>query len=1781
MKKLGKYEVLGELGHGAMGVVYRARDPIINRLVALKTITTGVADDPALLQRFYREAQSAGGLQHPNIVTIYDMGEAGALPYIAMELVEGENLEQLIARRSAFPTTLKLAYAIQSCRAFDYAHKRGIVHRDIKPGNIMVSKDGTVKVVDFGIARVLETSRTQTGMLIGTFAYMSPEQYHGEHADERSDIWSFGVLFYELLTYHKPFAGPTPASLMHNICNVEPAPLKEVFPDCPKELDTVVFKMLRKSPGDRYQSMEDVLLDLEPIWKTLQSQSVTDLLEQTRQLFGEKRFAEARDLARQAVQLESSNQQARSLLEKANAELKRILNRPKAQQFVEKGQALLGERKLQEARLAAEQALQLDSSFTPAEELQREIQKELDRVRLLAEWLEAARQHLAEGLPEEAETLVSKVLEAEPSNTQAQDLLRQALKEKAEREKARRLLQGLQRASELWTQQNYIESLKLLQELGEEFPGNEEVSRLLETVRDDRIEQQKRQRLQQSRNLVASGRHDEAIALLTDLQKQFPKDEEIPDLLEAVWKDQLNQRRLLGLDEARNLLAAGQYDACITLLASLGKTFPEEQEIPKLAETAQQNRAEQFRQQSITEAGKLLASRQYRECATFLANLETQFPGDKEILSLQKSVREEQVAQEKQQGMEEARSLLAARRFDDCSAVLAALEKRFSGDDAVLALQNAVTEDRLKQKKQQGLEQARNFLASKNYEQSLTILSSLQKEFSDDGETQGLLEFTRKEQTEQRKQAALARARNLLAARHYSESIDLLTELQAEFPAESAVGKLLESARKEATEQRQRDGFAQVRNLMAARHYTEALARLTQLQIEFPGDGRIEKLLESARKEQAEQKLRDGLAQAHSLLATRHFDESIELLGQLQAVFPGEGKITGLLATAREDLAEQQRELKLADARSLLAARSFAEALAVLNSLAAAHPKDPAVIKLRALVQCEQEKQAKEERLQRELDALKKLMGENRYPEVITRTKSLLAEFPSEPNLVRLAEFASSRQSEIDKASLLKQKLDEAKKLFDSNRFDLAMHVLQNALKNFPANAELQNLYRQCEVQQKKLAVRQQIEQRIREIKVKINREELSEAVDLAKQTLMTLGPDTDLTHLLNSAQIELQAREKKRQQETTFETIGTLIDSGDLDAASRTIEEVLNSQTIDSFDPRLQRLSDRIREERTATTAEPTAVLPQFGPQLSKEYAFLQATPAPEAPPPQEKSPPVEPAATTAQNSMSATALPEPIAPRETAEPAPGVRQATDVRHTAKAPATKAEPSIIPPAVSVSAAPSTSAVAFPSVVPAPPKHQTTSTPFWRKPAILGILTFAIISALWLGLRPKIVTKVPANPPVVTTTQKPAPPPVDPLETQQRQALQDASNKIAANDLDGALEILQPAAALNGPLTTEIQQRVVQVEESKKDVNLRQLRQGEEVLWQRAMRLVADGRYVEAQKDLKQVLALPAGGVRRDDAQRYLDKTIPQLRIQNSLELQTQQKLNQGDFLSARHAADQLKQNGGDPAALIAKIDQAELAQLKRLESQFDQLKLRDDDSAIQQLKGLQTEFQALASDGGSPSGEAQTYANNIPGTIADVRARLDKKAADVAFQQMVQRYQLAASTNDKNALASARSDFQSVIQGGGPHASDAQKYVTELNDRLATLNQPPPVVAKPPVKAEPAPPVVDPDAAVRSTIQRYAQAFNQRDADALRQVWPNMGALYARYKSLFQQVSSITMRVDIENIQFGADGTTAVVHAQEFQESKMDGYKSGRKQTPRTFQLARTNGSWLITDVQ
>jgi eukaryotic-like serine/threonine-protein kinase len=1746
VNKLGKYEVLGELGHGAMGVVYRARDPFINRLVALKTITTGVADDPALLERFYREAQSAGGLQHPNIITIYDMGDAGHIPYIAMELVEGENLEQVIARRAALSISLKLGWAMQACRAFDYAHKRGIVHRDIKPGNVMVGKDGSVKVVDFGIARVLETSKTQTGMLIGTFAYMSPEQYHGEHADERSDIWSFGVLLYELLAYQRPFTGATPASLMHSICQQEPTTLASILPDCPDELELIMSRILQKSPSERYQSMEDLLLELEPVGKRLQSQAVAGFVESASELAEKGAFSESRDLLRQALQIESGNHKARTLLEKVNTELKRISVRPKAQECVEKGRALLDEGRVQEAKIAAESALHLDSTFEPAQQLQRVVQLEIDRARRVAEWMEAAKQHLAEGLPDEAEALVAKALEAEPSNKQALALRQQVIEEKAERQKRQQLLDSLQNARGLWTHQKYTECIQLLVDLEKTFPGEEEVSRLLETVREDYVEQQKQQTLLESRKLLAARRHEECLALLLNLQKQLPRDEEIPRLLDQVRKDQRNQQRLQALADARSALAAGQYEACISSLTALRNEFPDEQAIPELLDAAKRNSEEQRRQQGVAEARKLLTARRYEECTSLLVTLKKTFPNDQEIVKLL----------------------------------------------------DVVHSDQAEERKQETLGRARRLLESRNYENLSELLATLQKEFPDDGEIRRLQLSAQNEQAEQRKQESLTRARKLLESRNYEKLYELLFSLQKEFPDEGEIRRLQRSAELEQVEHRKQEGLARARKLLESRNYEKLYELLFSLQKEFPDEGEIHRFRKSAQAEQAAERKRDSLAQARKLLAAQRHDESIDVLSKLQAEFPGEPEINKLLDTARADSAERQKQQGLAEVRALLAAQSFEEALAVLNGLSENHPNDAAVLKLRALVQREQEKHAKAERVQRELDLLKRLMGEKKYPEVLSRARQLLVEFPGETNFTRLAEFASNQQAHIEKEQLFRKTLEDAKALFASGRFEEAIGVAQTGLANFPANTELLNLYQQSEVQQRKLQVRQQIEQRVREIRVKINREKFSEAIDLAQQTLVNLGPDTDLSQLLNSAQVEFEAREKKRKQERSLETIRTFIETKDFAAAGRTIEDAFDEKILDTFDPRVQRLTEQIKDAKTSAEHPASPAPTSIPPSVSREYALFQKAPAPIVPAMPEKA--SAPEVSAPQASLPQASVSQPSVSQPTLASSPTAPIIKPPAATFSAPAVKEQPpelvvtekrrqSDVPvdtPAVPVQiSTPRVSAqqsLRAESKSLAGPAHHPAPTATWRKPVLVAASALALAVVIWVGVVSIRTKQSPQTSPATATKAEPAAPRVDPLEAQQRDTIVEADKLVAANDLDGALRKLKQAGEQNGPLTAEIQKKQSAIQESLKDASLRQLRQREEVLWQAAMKQLADGRSAQAEKELRGVLSLPVGGTRRDEAQNYLDKVIPQ-RIQQTHSIASaRQSLEQGDFTAARRSVKQLKQDSDEAKSLVAEIDQAEKAQLAKLVTQFNQLKQRDDETSVAQLKALLPKFQALASDSGAQAAEASTYANNASTAIGEAQARAARKSADTAFQQLVQRYQQAANAGDQDGLSTARNDFQSVVQSGGPHADEAQQYLGAINAKLASFNQPPPVVAKPTVKPiVPSPATADNEAAIRAVIQRYAQAFDHRDAGALRQVWPSMGSRYTRYKTTFEAASSIQMKIEIERIELSGDGTTAMATGKFWQDFTPKRGKPMSVKNSTSFRLANINGSWLITDVQ
>ncbi len=263
-EKLGRYEILAELGQGAMGVVYKAVDPVIDRTVAIKTINLNLPKDElaAFEERFYREAKSAGRLNHPNIVTIYDAGEADRVAYIAMEFLEGRELKEVIASGEPLPLARAVDIAIQVADGLAFAHEHGIIHRDIKPANIMVLTNGQVKITDFGIAKMPAGAHTQVGIVLGSPKYMSPEQVVGKHVDGRSDIFSLGAVLYELLTGQPAFAGEELTAIMYKVLHEMPPLPTSIRPGLPAALDYIVVRALAKDPEARYQTAQEMAEDL-------------------------------------------------------------------------------------------------------------------------------------------------------------------------------------------------------------------------------------------------------------------------------------------------------------------------------------------------------------------------------------------------------------------------------------------------------------------------------------------------------------------------------------------------------------------------------------------------------------------------------------------------------------------------------------------------------------------------------------------------------------------------------------------------------------------------------------------------------------------------------------------------------------------------------------------------------------------------------------------------------------------------------------------------------------------------------------------------------------------------------------------------------------------------------------------------------------------------------------------------------------------------------------------------------------------------------------------------------------------------------------------------------------------------------------------------------------------------------------------------------------------------------------------------------------------------------
>ena len=530
--KIGKYDLLEVIGKGGMGMVYKAYDPVLDREVALKTMTSEALKDPVLRERFNREARSAGKLHHPNIITIHELGEEKNVPYIVMEYLHGIDVHTLIRQREDFSVDRKIRIIVQLCRGLAYAHKSGIVHRDVKPSNVHVLTEDHVKILDFGIARLMTAkSMTTNGLVLGTIHYMSPEQVKATHVDRKSDIFSAGIILYELLTFHKPFDADNSASILYKLVNEPPdkmnPPLDEQFPI----LKRVLQKSLEKDPARRYFSADEMADELE---ECLRSYTQAPLTE---------RPVPAEIPATPAPPPSTD---------------------PRVADLVRTSKRLIAQGKSVQAIHNLQSALEIDPQDTGARELKQMVEQDIKRGEI-EDLLRRGQEYLKEGRYDIALKAFEKILKINANHSKAK-LLVETVKNEIMIPQVEDLLS---RARAAYNEKKYPLSMKYVEEILVMYPQNREAQEISMALKERISELEFNELLKNGQKLLDQGENETAIQYFEKALKIFPQH---PVALKRFQEASASPKRVIEPDK---LLSLGSRQLELGKLEEAQKSFEE------------------------------------------------------------------------------------------------------------------------------------------------------------------------------------------------------------------------------------------------------------------------------------------------------------------------------------------------------------------------------------------------------------------------------------------------------------------------------------------------------------------------------------------------------------------------------------------------------------------------------------------------------------------------------------------------------------------------------------------------------------------------------------------------------------------------------------------------------------------------------------------------------------------------------------------------------------------------------------------------------------------------------------------------------------------------------------------------------------------------------------------------------------------------------------------------------------------------------------------------------
>jgi tetratricopeptide (TPR) repeat protein len=1206
--KIGKYEVQAELGQGGFGKVYRAFDPTVGRPVAIKILTTDGNRD--LLTRFRNEASAAGKLKHKNIVTIHEFGEHNGRPFLVMELLEGQDLLQIIKDGVHLTLLQKMNIMDQVAEGLDCAHGNGVIHRDIKPANIRLLPDGTVKIMDFGVARMNrdrnETGLTQQGDLIGTILYMSPEQFAGSVADVLSDIFAYGVTYYELLTGKHPFKETDPARVMFKISMEDPAPLRSLVPECPQGLEDVIGRALQKDRELRYQGLRDLRLDTEPLLFELEQDRARALVVEAQKQSDAGDFTSALSIIHEAMNLDPGNRDLRQLREAVQRELQKQAIESRVKAMLRTAEEQLARREFAPAIQTLELALKLDQTNLHTREQLEAARAGMQRFKDAARLVAAAQQDLRKGEFGAAADKCSEAARQDPLNSEAQRILGEARQQLFIRD---RLLE----IDALRAQGNIDSYVRELTELASSHPDSREVNRVLkEALSLQATEERIRAVLAAAEERIHQSSFGDAIDGLSVALNEFPKEPRIMALLSRAKEELLALGRAQEIEKAAHnaeaLSAAWNFTGSLQEIDGALLRFPNEVRLTELRVAVGAAKSAWERdlavKKTVEHCNQLRASHRLAEALEAIQAGLVQYEQEPALVGLEREVREqwefEQRAEAVRRSVEEGQGLLDQGRTD---LAVEALEKAYGQHPEAGELQRLVVQA---QQRQLAVEQvaleAQNSTEKRDFERAVQILQQALVSWPREGRLEELLQSTSAARASwQRDQAIHELAREcsqLQASRQLAEALDLIAGGLKKYEQEPVLLRLEQEVREQW--ERAQEAEAERRNaqrLLDEGRFQQAVELLDMACGRYPAAPDLPPLLSRAKEELRAQQQREAIEQsaleAQGWAEQKDFARAFEILEKALQSWPGESRLVELLqkTTAARSAWEtdQAVDAVVRECHELRASHRSAEALEAVQAGLRKYQQKPALVALEKQVREEWERQQRAEAIARSAQEGQRLLDDGRFQQAVQLLEKACEQYRDEGQLQTLLSRAKEELRAQQRREAVEQVTREAQKLSAKHDFERAMEILQKALESWPGDDQLEGLVQATAAARASWQRDQAIHELVRECSQLQSSHRLAEALELIGAGLKKYEREPVLLRLEQEVR---EHWESKQEAEAARRNAQRLLDEGRFQQAVELLDQACGRYPAASdLPPLLSRAKEELRAQQQREALEKAAL--------------------------------------------------------------------------------------------------------------------------------------------------------------------------------------------------------------------------------------------------------------------------------------------------------------------------------------------------------------------------------------------------------------------------------------------------------------------------------------------------------------------------------------------------------------------------------------------------------------